>query len=229
MKKYLFHILAATLLVSILLGGCSAGSSVKTGSAQSTSAISSRSQNVSATMPESMKKALEMTDKQWADKLGNLDLNVYDYNKYNQKDCDLTFFNSDAIPTETLFMFFCYMVQSNEYPKNYYLKWYDQKEKNFYIPVVDITNTLNRYFEHVSFDPNKIDAYDSKTKTINHFIDGFGGANFPRFSKKEIISNDTLKVTISYYDPDYKEIQYSKVYTVRFTNDGYKYLSISKQ
>jgi hypothetical protein len=53
------------LPASILLGVCSAGSSVKTGSGQSASEISSSSQNVSTTMPESMKKALEMTDEQY--------------------------------------------------------------------------------------------------------------------------------------------------------------------
>jgi hypothetical protein len=221
MKKYLFHILTVTLLASILLGGCSAGSSVKTSSGQSTSAISSSGQNVSATMPESMKKALEMTDQKIADRFGNLDICLGD---------NLLFTDSKDISSKTLFTFYCYITTCDEYPKDYFQKWYNKNDAEYHVPVDNIVNVLNKYFDRVNFDPKRISEYNAKHQTIDcDYINGFGGANFPKFSKKEIISNDTLKVTISYYDPDYKSVKYSKIYTIRYTDDGYKYLSIIKQ
>jgi hypothetical protein len=216
-----------------VLGGCSTGSSVKTSSVQSTSAISSSSQNVSATMPESMKKALELTDQESMNNLAGLDLNVMDYNKYAiGEKYDFTFDNSKNISSEMLFVFFNYITSGvcREYPDDYNLKWYDNKEKKFHIPVTDIVTVLNNYFDVVNFNPVEINGYNSKAKTIDEIIDGFGGANYPKFIKKELISRDVLRITIRYYDSDeYNNVKYTKEYTIRYTDNGYKYLSIKKQ
>jgi hypothetical protein len=221
MKMHLFHILTVTLLASFVLGGCSAGSSVKTGSGQSTSAVSSSSRDVSATMPESMKNALEMTDKQLTDKLQYLDICLLD---------NLLFTDSHNILSATLFRFYEYITTSDEYPKDYFQKCYNKEDEKYHIPVADIVSVINKYFDGINFDPKQISKYNAKSKTIDcSFINGFGGVRFTQLSKKEIISNDTLRITVDYYDSDYKSVKYSKIYTIRYTDDGYKYLSIVKQ
>ena len=141
---------------------------------------------------------------------------------------EFTFANSKNISSETLFVFFSYITSSNEYPKNYCLRWYNSKEKKFHIPVTDIIKVLNKYFDGINFNPAEIEGYNNKTKTIDRIIDGFGGARFPKLSKKEVVSNNTLKITIDYYDPDYKKISYTNIYIIRYTDDEYKYLSIAR-
>lgn len=43
------------------------------------------------------------------------------------------------------------------------------------------------------------------------------------------LNNDTLKLTVDYYDDQYKIVFYTKCYTIRFTANGYQYLSIIKK
>lgn len=184
-------------------------------------------------MPKAMQKALKMSNQQWVQKLAGLDCNVMDYSKdLNGSDHDFTFESSKNISSEMLFVFFSYVTgcEGERYPRNYSLKWYDEKDKKFHIPVSDIVAVLDTYFNGVNFDPTKINGYNEKTNTIDGIIDGFGGANYPKFIKEEVLSNNALRITVRYYtSDDYKSVRYTKEYTIRYTDGGYKYLSIIKK
>lgn len=98
-----------------------------------------------------------------------------------------------------LYKFFCYIIQSvypKEYPDDYELRWYNEKDRKFHVPVDDVKGVLDKYFEDYNFDPTKLEDYNPKTNCIDYFVDGYGGARFPKFVKKERIAYDTLRITI---------------------------------
>ncbi|MCB8818082.1 hypothetical protein [Desulfosporosinus shakirovi] len=111
---------------------------------------------------------------------------------------------------------------------DYVSKWYNKADNNFHVPVSEITDILNKYFNGINSDATKINGYNAKTKEIVTGLQGFGGERFPKLSKKETISDNTLRVTADFYDDTYKNVNYTKVYTICFTASGYQYLSIVK-
>ncbi|HHY27014.1 MAG TPA: hypothetical protein GX523_09795 [Desulfitobacterium dehalogenans] len=140
---------------------------------------------------------------------------------------DLLFTDAKTIPSQTLFTFFCYIT--NSYGSDYQNKWYIKADNNYRVPVADIKEILNRYFDGCNFDPVQIDGYLEQTNEIViGGLSGFGGGRFPTLVKKEQLNNDTLKLKVDYYDDQYKTVFYTKVYTIRFTANGYQYLSIIK-
>jgi len=141
----------------------------------------------------------------------------------------LLFDDGKDISSKTLFTFFCYITSSQEYGQDYQNKWENKADNNYRVPVADIKEILNRYFDGINFDPTQIDGYQAKTEEIViGGLGGFGGGRFPKLVKKERQNNDTLKLTVDYYDDQYKTVFYTKAYTIRFTANGYQYLSIKK-
>ncbi len=141
----------------------------------------------------------------------------------------LLFASAQDISSETLFTFFCYITGSREYGENYQDKWYNKAENKYRVPASDIEAVLNRYFDGIHFDPAQINGYQAQTKEIvTGGLGGFGGARFPKLVQKEQLNNDTLKLMVDYCDDAYKTVLYTKAYTIRFTADGYQYLSIEK-
>lgn len=246
MKKTLFMIITTFTVTSLLLSGCSqskqananVGSTSVSSSSMSSSyqkdadtadSMAASSSSSSSSIPKSMQQALRMTDQELVNQLAGLDLCVASFDEKTNQSEGLTFSDSKDISSDLLFTFFSYITSSKEYPEQYYLKWYNEKEQKFHVPIDDIEQVLNKYFEHVNFDSTKIGGYNEKTNCIDRYIDGFGGANFPKLLKKDKISDDTLRITIKYYtDTDYNEIRYIKAYTIKYTDNGYKYLSIEK-
>lgn len=227
-KKISVAFTAVALAVTMLAGCASFPANVTTPITNSSNANSTNQSmtnsisSITATKP--LQKALDIPDQQLADKLGNLDMCLGD---------SLIFTNSKDISSDTLYSFFCYITQSEDYGKNYSDKWYNKKEGKYHIPIKDIIDILNRYFDSVNFDPSKLPAtygYNAKMQElINNGLLGFGGVRFPKLVNKEIISDNTLKVSVDYYTDDtYKKVDYNKAYTILYSDVGYKYLSIVK-
>jgi len=219
MKKFIFRISVVALILSLsLLSGCTTRTNTnEKGNVSSAASIS-----------KPLEQALLLPDDQLVEKYATeVDISLGD---------DLLFSDSKDIPSQTLFEFFCHITsnkensKNNEYAENYQQKWYDPKDNQFHVPVAEVTGILNKYFDGINFDPKKISGYDSKTnEIIKAILSGFGGARFPKLVNKEISSNDTLKLTVDFCDPEYKTILYTKIYTIRFDDNGYQYLSIAKK
>jgi hypothetical protein len=95
--------------------------------------------------------------------------------------------------------------------------------------VADIKEILNRYFDGCNFDPVQVYGYQEQTdEIVIGGLSGFGGGRFPKLVKKEQLNDNALKLTVDYYDDQYKTVYYTKVYTIHFTSNGYQYLSIIK-
>ncbi|NBJ15223.1 MAG: hypothetical protein FNP40_06560 [Dehalobacter sp. 4CP] len=140
---------------------------------------------------------------------------------------NLLFSDAKTISSQTLFTFFCYIT--NSYGSDYQDKWYIKADNNYRVPVADIKEILNQYFDGCNFDPVQVYGYNAQTnEIIIGGLSGFGGGRFPKLVKKEQLNNDKLKLTVDYYDDQYKTVFYTKVYTIRFTANGYQYLSINK-
>ncbi|MEM5818241.1 MAG: hypothetical protein AAGU16_10310 [Desulfitobacterium hafniense] len=183
-------------------------------------------------MTQPLEQALKLSDEELANKYcSTIDLVLK----------DLLFSQAKDIPTETLYTFFCYITGSGGYSENIQQQWYNQAEDNFHVPIADIEAVLDRYFDGCHFDPAQLipyfaeasppqrDVYRPETKEIVvGGLGGFGGGRFPKLAAKEQLSDDTLKLTVDYYDDQYTEVFYTKAYTIRFTEEGYQYLSIQK-
>jgi len=142
---------------------------------------------------------------------------------------DLLFTDAKDIPSETLFTFFRYITASKEYDENYQQKWYSAVDNKFHVPVAEVTDIVNKYFDGINFDATKVIGYDPETNYITaDILSGFGGTHFPKLANKEKIFDDTLRLTVDFYDPEYKIVYYTKVYIIRLTDAGYQYLSITK-
>lgn len=207
MKRNVLRFLAVILLGCFLLSGCNAGIG-KSGSRSS-----------SSSMPKTMQKFLAMSDDKLTEKLSDLDLCID----------DLVFTNSKNISSDILYSFFCYIVQSDDYSQDYCKKWYNEKNDIYRIPLKDVVAVLNKYFDGVNFKPEKLSkeyGYNPKTKMLVNHLEDFGGGRWPKLAKKEKLSNNTLRVTIKFYDETYKKVEKQKVFTIRFYDTGYKYLSI---
>ncbi len=170
-----------------------------------------------------LEQALKLPDEELLDRYcSGIDLCLGD---------DLLFAYAKDIPSETLFTFFCYMT-SNQYvyERNYQdKKWYSKTDDKYHVPVADIEEVLNRYFDGHNFDPAQIDGYQPQAQEIvAGGLSGFGGGRFPKLVAKEQLNSDTLKLTVDYCDPEYENVFYTKAYTLRFTAEGYQYLSIKK-
>lgn len=221
MKKFIFRISVIVLILILsltLFSGCTTGTNINDkGNVPSAVSIS-----------RPLEQALLLPDDQLVEKYTTeVDIALGD---------DLLFSDSKDIPSQTLLTFFCYITsnkgnpKNNEYAENYQQKWYNPKDNQFHIPVAEVTGIVNKYFDGINFDPKKISGYDSKTnEIIKVILSGFGGVRFPRLVGKEILSNNTLKLTVDFYDPEYKTILYTKIYTFRFNDNGYQYLSITKK
>lgn len=246
-NKLLFF--AAAAIIAATLGGCAGGTeksvattsasgtgnssyaaSAGTGGAASAPAaeVSSKapapSVDTATAEPKEMQKALAMSDGQLADDLAGLDLCLCD---------NLLFTDAKQIPSETLYTFFNYVVSGSDiYPKNYADKWFDKSKNVYVIPAAEVEKVIGAYFEDAKFEPAKLPkvyGYDPQRQVfVNEMIGGFGGGRFPKIAQKQIVSPDTLKITVDYFDQNYKTVEYTKVYTIRYSNTGYKYLSIVK-
>lgn len=92
------------------------------------------------------------------------------------------------------------------------------------MPVPDLQEVLNQYFDGINLVPSQIGGYKEKTNEIvRSGLSGFGGERFPKIVKKETVNNNTLILTVDYCDDAYKKVNYTKTYTIRFRDDGYEY------
>lgn len=220
MKRRLLRVIAASLLASLMFSGCAFKTPVKATVGSTPQAIPVSKAKAAENMPAAMRKYLEMSADKLADNFGDLDLCLGD---------SLLFTDSRTISSETLFTFFEYLIDDNsgEYPQGYYEKWRGSDNK-INIPVSDIVSILKKYFTNINFDPARIPGYNKKTGKIEDVNWGFGGNRNPKLASRKIVSNDTLKIAVKYYDDDtYSLLDYTKVYTMKFDDSGYKYLSIT--
>ncbi|MTV50861.1 hypothetical protein GJ688_18175 [Heliobacillus mobilis] len=154
-------------------------------------------------------------------------------------DNELIFKNSEDIPSHTLYIFSIYAMEeefnATHAPSHIGScgdRFFDKRDKLFHIPVETIREVLDKYFEKTIFEPQKVyDLFDPvKNEFVTPIFAGFGGARNPKLSHKEQITTDTVRLTVDFHDsiePD-SDIMYTKVYTMKHTDGGWKYLSITK-
>lgn len=201
------------------------GSSSETGSSpskiSSSSSPASGSSAPGGTTPAMLLQFRAMSDQAITEKLGDLDLCLY----------DLQFTDPQKIPSENLYEFFSYVTSAgdNGYPKDYHMKWYSKTDGKFHVPVADVRQVLSRFFEKFNFDPAQVSGYNAKTGEFNTVVDGFGGVRFQKLLEKRQLSADTMAYTVGFYDELYQVMQYAVTYTLRFDDANYRYLSIARK
>lgn len=117
-----------------------------------------------------------------------------------------------SISRKYLKSFFCYITgvrkeYGGEYGTDYQdKKWYRKADDKYHVPVADIEEVLNRYFEGINFNPAQIDYYQAQTKeVVIGGIGGFGGGRFPKVAEKELIDKEDeneksiLRLVIIFY------------------------------
>lgn len=195
--------------------------SLMSGCTKEASPVSKADPPSAPAMTQPLAQALELSDEELADNYcSGIDLALGD---------DLLFVQAKDIPTETLYIFFCYITSPSEGSETIQEQWYNKADDKYHVPVADIEDVLNRHFDDYHFDPAQIRGYRPETKEIVvGGLGGFGGGRFPKLVAKEQLSDDTLKLTVDYYDDQYTKVYYSKKYTIHFTEEGPQYLSIQK-
>ncbi|MDR1321379.1 MAG: hypothetical protein LBK56_08165 [Gracilibacteraceae bacterium] len=141
---------------------------------------------------------------------------------------ELLFTDPETIPSETLFMFFVYVFNQEVFEGiKDPLMYFNEDVDKYSVPVRDIRQLLQGYFERFIFDLSQVEGYEQAEDSIFiNTMSGFGGARFPKLESK-LFDKDRLTMTVAYYDgPEYQKISYTKTYEVRFTSDGFMYLSI---
>ncbi|MBM7866902.1 hypothetical protein GTO89_04645 [Heliobacterium gestii] len=149
---------------------------------------------------------------------------------------ELIFTKSEGIPSEQLYIFAIYAIDQEFFARHSPNEstssgdaFFDRKDRKYHIPVPTIHNVLDRYFEKTIFDPTKIDGYDpAKNEIVTKIFAGFGGARNIKVSKVEQISNDSIRITADFYNMDNSMVIYRKIYTMKHTANGWKYISITK-
>jgi len=142
---------------------------------------------------------------------------------------ELIFEDPDEIPSDTLFMFFLYSLDTDNYYEEYEKLWYNEKDNKFHIPIKDIETQLDRYFEHYSLDPTKIYGYSaSENAVVINTITGFGGDVFTKVKDKKF-DYDKLTLVVDFYDSSFQNIIETKEYVFRFYETGYYLLSVTKK
>jgi hypothetical protein len=143
---------------------------------------------------------------------------------------ELLFTDPETIPSKTLFMFFIYVFSQEVFEGiKDPLMYFNEDIDKYSIPVRDIRQLLQGYFEKFIFDPSQVEGYDQAADAIHvNIMSGFGGARFPELESKTF-NKDLLTMTVAYHDgPEYQKISYTKTYEIRFTSDGFMYLSIAR-
>lgn len=142
-------------------------------------------------------------------------------------DNELLFTDVKDIPSSTLYMLFVYLCNTSS-NKELQEKYESYSEQGF-IPARDVTALLNQYFDNPNFVPEEANAnYDASKDVFTGVYSGFGGGRFPKLISKNFL-DDHLTLKVAFYDDRYKVIYYTKTYKIRFTDNGYKYLSITKE
>ncbi len=218
--SYIFFIM---LVAASLMSGC----------AKETLPAAEANPPSTPAMTQPLEQALKLSDEELVNNYcAGIDLALAD---------NLLFSQAKDIPSETLYTFFCYITSPSEGSVNIQEQWYNKTDDKYHVPIADIEAVLDRYFDGYHFDPAQLipyfaeasppqhDVYQPQTKEIViGGLGGFGGERFPKLAAKEHLSDDTLKLTVDYYDDQYTEVFYTKAYTIRFTEEGYQYLSIQK-
>lgn len=202
MKKVLLRAAAALLILALALCGCSAKVTWKT-------------------VPKEMQEFSKMSDSQLIGKLENYVL----------------FSDSKNLRNSNCLNLYLDIVGNSEYPKNYVDKWYDTKDKKYHIPVSEIKKVLGKYLEHVNFNPsdfdtsseNGINEYDAKAERIVIYINPSNEKKSCKVLQKKQLSYNTMRITILYDVTAYGDKnEYKIAFTLKFSDNGYKYLSIIK-
>lgn len=224
MKKTIAAILTLCLLGTVVFAGCNAVN--KANDSQTSTPVSAgETKTVGKTenVPKAMQKIIKMSDKDLADMFGNIDLCLGD---------DFMFNEAKELNADQLMTFYIYITQSDEFEKNYLGK-FNTKDNSYTIPVSEIQSVLDKYFDGAKFDASKLtikNEYDKASDKVTINIMGYGGMRFPRVSIKEFLADDTLKVSVDFYtDNGYNDVSYTNIYTIRYSDNGYKYVSIVKK
>lgn len=141
---------------------------------------------------------------------------------------DLTFTDATKITAEDLFVFFRYIV---DYERLFqYQDWFNKNENRYHIPVSVIEPTLKKYLNIGPINVNTLEGYDiEKNEMVTLCFAGFGGDRFPKIYKKEYLGNDTVRLTVVFYDNTYTQVNRTKIYSIQIDpadDTRYKYLSI---
>jgi len=162
MKK-VAHVFLLLLIMTGLLSGC--GSKSTPGGNGSPAPAGA----------QELEQALQLQDDELVIKYcSNLDLCLGD---------DLLFDKAKDISSETLFTFFCYIT--NSYGPDYQEKWYNKTDDKYHVPVADLEEILNSYFDGINLVPAQINGYQAKTdEIVTGGLSGFGGDRFPKLSEK---------------------------------------------
>lgn len=218
MKRIIAVTLTLCLLGAAIFSGCNAAkksNNTTSGEAKTVSKI----QNV----PKAMQKILKMSDKEFSDMFGDIDLCLGG---------NFLFENAKTLTADQLMTFYIYITQTDEFDKNYLGK-YNIRDNSYTIPISEIQSVIDRYFDGGEFDAGKLtikNDYNASDGKVTVNITGCSGTRFPRVSIKEFLSDDTLKVSVDFYtDKSYNEISYTNIYTIRYSDTGYKYMSIIKK
>jgi hypothetical protein len=202
MRKVFLMAAAAMLILFFTLCGCSAGVTQKA-------------------MPKEMQVFSKSSDSQLIGKLENYVL----------------FSNSKNLRNYNLLDLYLDIVNNSEYPKNYIDKWYNKQDKKYHIPVDEIKQVLVKYLDYVNFTPsdfdtsseNGINEYDAKANQIVIYINPSNEKRTCKVLQKEQLSDDTMKITILYDVTAYgDEDEYKIAFILKFSDNGFKYLSIVK-
>lgn len=224
MRKTIAVILSLCLFGAVIFVGCNAAKKASDNNASSAPA-SGKAKTVSKTqnVPKTMQKIMNMSDKDLSDMFGDIDLCLGD---------DFMFEDAKALTADQLMSFYIYITQTNEFDKNYLGK-YNTNDNSYTIPVSEIQSVIDKYFDGAKFDASKLtikNEYDKSADKVTINIMGYGGTRFPRVSIKEFLADNTLKISVDFYtDNNYSEVSYTKIYTIHYSNTGYKYISIVKK
>lgn len=230
------------LLAMTLLCGCTDGK--KSAAIPDTSKLedteaSDTSKSESTNVPGRSSQTVGNLESQvpaFMEKIKNLSDGELLYNYINGLEAALTreneliFEDPDEIPSETLYMFFLYSLDTSNNYEEYEKLWYNEKDNKFHIPIKDIKVHLDCYFEHYSLDPTKIYGYSAtENAVLTNTITGFGGDVWTKVKDKKF-DYDQLTLVVDFYeDGSFQKIIETKEYVFRFYETGYYLLAVTKK
>ncbi|MCW2276934.1 hypothetical protein [Heliophilum fasciatum] len=147
---------------------------------------------------------------------------------------ELIFANSEDIPSQTLYTFSIYVMDMEYHFTHGDIedsgdKFLNKGDNKYHIPVKTIREVLDKYFEKTRFKPEKVYAFEPvKNEFVTPIFAGFGGDRKVELSNKEQISDDTVRLIVDFLVPESGEIYCTKVFTMKYTSNSWKYLSVTK-
>lgn len=143
-----------------------------------------------------------------------------DYSIFNKRDI----LDVNDISAQGMYVFFTCTCDA-------IMDYYDKTDNKYHFPTGDIQSYINQFFEDYKFDPVSVyqAKYNAKDDTLVNSALPSPGPNFIELVKKERRSDNTVLLTVNYFnrcqDADSQEIIWQQKVTLKITDSGYKYVS----